>query len=411
MDKKLIKNLAIAVVDSGVNVKSGDEVYVITSVYATELTREVVKRAYERGAKRVIVKYRDGELDKLDYRYQTEETLTHKPKFIYDERNYFADVDGCVINIICEDPNALESVDAKKITASRRADMKGLTPYYDKAMSHKIKWSIIAYPHPDWAKLMFPDLDEAAAYEKLGEYIAKTTRVDNDDPVAAWKAHSASLARRCEKMNAAKIKRFHYKNALGTDVWVGMPENYVFAGGAEDCNGEMFNANMPTEEIFSAPDCNNIDGTIKAALPLCYQGKIIEGLELKLEKGRIVSYDAKTNKDVLGGIIETDDGAKSLGEIALVPYDSPISSLQTLFYETLFDENASCHFAIGRAYPTCVKGGDSMSKKQLKKVGINDSDVHVDFMVGTKDLEITAETVDGKTLKIFENGNFTKEFD
>lgn len=411
MDKKLIENLAIAVVDSGVNVKHGDEVYVLTSVYATELTRKIVERAYKRGAKRVHVRYRDGELDRLDYEYQSEDALTHKPQFVYDERNYFADVDGCVINVICENPNALERVDARKITASRRADMKGLTPYYDKAMSHKIKWSIIAYPHPDWAKLMFPELDEDAAYEKLGEYIAKTTRVDNGDPVAAWKAHSASLARRCEKMNAANIKRFHYKNSLGTDVWVGMPENYVFAGGAEDCNGELFNANMPTEEIFSAPDCNNIDGVIKAALPLCYQGKIIEGLELTLEKGRIVGYDAKTNRDVLGGIIETDDGAKSLGEIALVPYDSPISSLQTLFYETLFDENASCHFAIGRAYPTCVKGGDGMTKAQLAKAGINDSDVHVDFMVGTKDLEITAETRDGKLVKVFENGNFTKEFD
>lgn len=411
MDKKHIKNLAIAVVDCGVNVKSGDEVYVLTSVYATDVTREVVKRAYERGAKRVHVKYRDGELDKLDYEYQTEETLTNKPKFIYDERNYFAEVDGCVINIICEDPNALEHTDARKITASRRADMKGLAPYYDKAMAHKIKWSIIAYPHPDWAKLMFPKLSAEKAYEKLGEYIAKTTRVDNDDPVAAWKKHSDSLARRCKKMNEANIKRFHYKNSLGTDLWVGMPEGYVFAGGAEDCNGELFNANMPTEEIFSAPDCNNIDGTIKAALPLCYNGKIIEGLELKLEKGKIVSYDAKTNRDVLGGIIETDDGAKSLGEIALVPYDSPISSLQTLFYETLFDENASCHFAIGRAYPTCVKGGEDMTKDRLKKIGLNDSDVHVDFMVGTKDLEITAETHDGKTLQIFKNGNFTKDFD
>ncbi len=411
MKEKIIENLAIAVVDSGVNVKSGDEVYVLSSVYAVELTRKIAERAYERGAKRVHVRYRDGELAKLDYKYQTESTLSNKPQFIYDERNYFADVDGCVINVICENPNALEHTDAHKITVSRRADMKGLVPYYDKAMSHKIKWSIIAYPHPEWAKLMFPELDADAAFDKLSDYIAKTTRVDNDDPVAAWKAHSASLARRCEKINAANIKRFHYKNSLGTDVWVGMPENYVFAGGAEDCKGEAFNANMPTEEIFSAPDCNDIDGVIKASMPLCYQGKIIEGLEIKLEKGRIVSYDAKTNRDVLGGIIDTDDGSKSLGEIALVPYDSPISSLHTLFYETLFDENASCHFAIGRAYPTCVKGGDEMTKPQLKKAGINDSDVHVDFMVGTKDLEITAETRDGKTLEIFENGNFTKDFD
>ncbi len=411
MNKKTIKNLARAVVESGVNVKPGEEVYVISSVYATELTHEVAKLAYERGAKRVHVHYRDDGLDKLDYEYQTVETLTSKPKFVYDERNYFADVNGCVINILCSNPNVLENADAAKITASKRADMTGLIPYYDKAMSNKIKWSIIAYPHPDWATLMFPDLDKKDAYKKLGKYIAKTTRIDCDDPVAAWKTHADNLRRHCEKLNAANIKRFHYKNKLGTDIYVGMPEGYIFAGGAEDCNGIMFNANMPTEEVFSAPDCNNIDGVVYASMPLCYNGKIIEGIMLKLEHGKITEYKAKTNADVLGGIIETDEGSHSLGEIALVPYDSPISKLQTLFYETLFDENASCHFAIGKAYPTCVEGGGDMTKEQVAAAGLNDSNVHVDFMVGTKDLSITAETADGKTVTVFENGNFTKDFD
>lgn len=409
--KKLVKNLAKAAVLSGVHVQPGEEVYVISSVNAIELTREVVKLCYENGAKRVHVNYRDNELNKLNFKYQTKQTLTHKPKFVYDERNYFADVNGCVINIICDDPNALEDADADKITASRRADMEGLVPYYDKAMANKIKWTIIAYPHPDWAKLMFPDLDEKDAVKKLGKYIAKTTRVDNDDPVAAWKEHAENLRRRAKLLTEANIKSFHYKNKLGTDVVVGMPENYVFAGGAEECNGELFNANMPTEEIFSAPDCNHVDGVIKAAMPLCYNGKIIEDISLTLKDGQIIDFDAKTNRDVLAGIIETDAGSKRLGEIALVPYDSPISKLHTLFYETLFDENASCHFAIGQAYPTCVKGGDSLSKEQLAAVGINDSKVHVDFMVGTKDLEITAETRDGKTLAIFKNGNFTEDFE
>ncbi len=411
MNKKLIKNLAIAAVKAGVHVQEGEEVFVLSSVYATELTREVVKLAYECGAKRVHVRYRDDELNKLDFTYQTEETLTHKPQFIYDERNYFAEVGGSVINIICDDPNGLKSADAVKITSSRRADMKGLTPYYDKAMANKIKWTIIAYPHPEWAKLMFPDLDEKDAYKKLSKYIAKTTRVDNDDPVAEWAKHAENLRRRSALLNAANIKSFHYRNKLGTDVVVGMPENYVFAGGAEECNGELFNANMPTEEIFSAPDCNHIDGTIKAAMPLCYNGKIIDGIVLKLKDGVITDFDAKTNKDVLKGIIETDEGSHRLGEIALVPYDSPISKLDTLFYETLFDENASCHFAIGRAYPTCVKGGDEMDSATLKAVGINESDVHFDFMVGTKDLEITALTRDGKTVSVFENGNFAKDFE
>ncbi len=408
--KKFNKALAQAVVEMGVNVQPGEQVYVITSVNAVGFTHEVVKKCYERGAKRVIVRYRDDELIKLDYKYQSVETLTSKPKFIYDERNYFADVDGCVISVICDDPNGMANVDSEKMTAARRSDMKALAPYYEKSMAHKIKWSVIAYPHAEWAKLMFPDLSKKAAYKKLAKYIAKTTRI-NGDIQKDWTEHSGKLARRSEKLNAAGITRFHYKNALGTDLYVGMPDGYIFEGGAKDCNGVFFHANMPTEEIFSAPDINNIDGTVKASMPLCYGGRIIEGLELRLEHGKIVDYSAKTNLDTLKGIIETDEGSRSLGEIALVPYDSPISNLRTLFYETLFDENASCHFAIGQAYPNCVKGGDEMTKDELKAKGLNDSDVHVDFMVGTSDLSITAETKSGKTLTIFENGNFTPDFE
>ena len=411
MNKKNIHNLAKAVVCSGVNVQKDEEVLVITTIDGAELAREVAKQAYERGAKRVHVSYYDTELMNNDFAYQTVDTLTHPPQFTFDSRNYFAEVGGCVINIICENPNAFKDCDSNKLTQYTRAKMAGLEPYYEKAMSNKIKWSVISYPQRDWAKLMFPDLDEKDAYKKLGKYIAKVTRIDNDDPVAAWKEHSANLQKRCKLLNEANIKSFHYKNKLGTDVVVGMPENYVFAGGAEDCNGVSFNANMPTEEIFSAPDCRHVDGKIVASMPLCHNGKIIDGIELTLKDGEIVSYKAKTNEDILKGIIETDEGSKRLGEIALVPYDSPISKLHTLFYETLFDENASCHFAIGKAYPTCVEGGGDMSKEQLEKIGLNDSNEHVDFMVGTKDLSITAETRDGKNLVIFKDGNFTKDFE
>lgn len=411
MNKQLAKNLAIAVVDSGVNVAEGEEVLVQCSVEARMLAHEIVKRAYKRGAKRVYVNYRDGELNKLDYSYQTAETMESKPQFMYDIRNYFATHNGSLIVILCDDPNELEHADTAKITRSRMADAKGFAPYREKAMSSKMKWSIISFPHPAWAKRMFPDLSEKDALKKLGKYIAKTTRVDNDDPVAAWKNHAATLKTRCEKLNAANIKSFRYTNALGTDLTVGMPEHYIFAGGEEMCNGTTYNANMPTEEVFSAPDCRAVNGVVKASMPLCYNGKIIEGIELKLKDGIVVEFSAKTNVDVLKGIIETDDGAQRFGEIALVPYDSPISKLNTLFYETLFDENASCHFALGQAYASCVDGGVDMTPEQLEQVGLNKSDTHVDFMVGTRDLSITAETRDGRTLQIFKNGNFTPDFE
>lgn len=409
--KKFDKRLAQAATEVGVNVQPGEEVYVISSVYAINLTHEIVERCYALGAKRVTVRYRDDALAALDFNHQSVETLTNKPQFVYDERNYFADVDGCVINVICGDPNGLKDCDGEKISLSRRADMKGLAPYYDKSMAHKIKWTIVAYPHIEWAKLMFPELKPRDAYKKLAKYIAKTTRVTTDNPVGEWKKHSAALSKRREKLNSLDVSQFHYKNALGTDLYVGMPEGYIFGGGADVCNGVSFNANMPTEEVFSAPDCRNIEGVVKASMPLCYSGKIIEDLTLKFQKGKIVDYSASTNRDLLKGIIETDDGSRSLGEIALVPYNSPISKLHTLFYETLFDENASCHFAIGQAYPTCIKGGKDMSKTELMAHGINDSSVHVDFMVGTKDLEITAVTRDGRIITVFENGNFTADFE
>lgn len=408
--KKLIKGLAKAAVYSGVNVQPGEEVHVRSSVYAVELTREIVKLCYERGAKRVIVDYRDDEIGKLTLANQSLDTLTHKPQFVYDERIYFADVNGCVISILCDNPDGLKHVDSAKLSASVRADMKALSAFYDKTMSHKIKWTVIAYPHPDWAKLMFPELKPKAALKKLGKYIAKTSRVDCDDPAAAWRAHSEVLRSRSERLNALGIKSLHYKNALGTDLVVGLPEAYVFEGGEHDCNGVPFNANIPSEEVFTAPDCHKIDGVVYASMPLCYGGKIIDGLMLKLENGKIVDYDAKTNRDLLATIIDTDDGAKSLGEVALVPYSSPISKLKTLFYETLFDENASCHFAIGEAYPTCIKGGADMTKAALKKSGLNYSDVHIDFMIGTKDLSITATLSDGSTVDIFVDGDFAEKF-
>lgn len=411
MNEKFTDNLARLAVERGVNVQKDEIVLVRGTVESAPLARKIAKYAYERGAKLVKVVYSDNVLDALDKQYQTIETLENPLPQDFDLLNYIAENNGSFISIICDDPNALANADDKKITAYRKARMKRLVTYYDHVMASRNKWTIVSYPHPDWAKLVFPDLDEKSAYDKLGEYIAKTTRVDCDDPLAEWTSHTQNLRRRFEKLNAAKVKSFHYKNSLGTDVTVGMPDGYVFAGGSESCYGTPFNANMPTEEIFSAPDCNHIDGVIKASMPLSYSGKIINDISLTLKNGKIIDYSASTNQDLLKGMIETDEGSHSLGEIALVPYDSPISSLNTLFYETLFDENASCHFAIGKAYPTCVKGGEDMSKEQLAKLGINDSDVHVDFMVGTRDLEITATLADGSVVKVFENGNFTPDFD
>lgn len=413
MNQEIIEKFAKLAVESGVNLKSGQELLVITAPEARALTLAVVKKAYERGAKRVHVQYRDTELKKLDFQFQTVDTLTNKPQFIYDERNYFADQNGCVLNIICEDPTAYEHLDSQKLIESSRADSKGFDPYYKKALTSRIKWSIIAYPHPAWAKKMFPNLTESVAMKKLGEIICTASRADGDNPIQTWKEHSTKLAQRCKALNDCHFTALHYQNALGTDLKLGLPKNYVFAGGAERCtDGTYFNANIPSEEVFSAPDCRRIEGTVVASMPLCHNGKLIEGMRLIFQNGRVTDYSADTNREVLKGIIETDEGSKTLGEVALVPYDSPISQLNTLFYETLFDENASCHLALGRAYASCVAGGDAMSEEQLKKIGINATSYeHVDFMIGTRDLSIVGITQSGETIPVFENGNFTERFD
>ena len=255
---------------------------------------------------------------------------------------------------------------------------------------------------------MFPSLNANEALKKQWEYIKKTVRLDYDNPIEAWKEHQERITRRCRTLNDAKITAFHYKNSLGTDVTVGMPKGYIFCGGAEkgELDGIYFTANMPTEEVFSCPDRNAVNGKIVAALPLCRNGQIIDKFWFEFNNGRIVDYGAEQGYDNLKTIIETDEGSHYLGEIAFVGYNSPIRNLETMFYETLFDENASCHFAIGDCYPTCLQGGGNMSKEELAEHGLNSSLEHVDFMVGTNDLEITATTECGNVLKIFENGEW-----
>jgi aminopeptidase len=254
---------------------------------------------------------------------------------------------------------------------------------------------------------MFPDLSDEEALEKQWAYVHKTLRLDEEDYLGAWKKHQEALARRSKYLNDAKIKTFHYKNSIGTDFTIGMPKGYMFTGAVEkSLSGLNFTANLPTEEVFSSPDKNTAEGVLVSALPLVRNGVIIENFSLTFEKGRIVDYKAEKGYETLKQIIETDEGSHYLGEIAIIGYDSPIQNLKALFYETLFDENASCHFAIGRAFPACLENGANMTKAELAEAGLNDSLQHVDFMVGTADLSITATTESGEVIDIFVNGNW-----
>lgn len=407
MDLQVLKNYARVLIEAGVNLQSGEIVCIHAPITAKPLVLETVAEAYRKGADRVYVTWHDEDVDKLHLTLGEGRKQLEPAGWEIEYRQYMVDRKVCYINMLGGDPELLSDVDSELLAKVSRAGHKAYEFFYDAAGSNGIKWCLVGVPDRAWAQKVFPDLDAEAALAKLWQYVLHTMRLDVDDPVAAWAAHNEALKRRAKTLNDMHLSRIHYTNALGTDLWLGLPAGYIFEGGAETAvTGVIFNPNMPTEEIFSAPDKYRVDGKVVASMPLYHQGNKVEGFGFVFEKGCIVDYWARVGQDVLKGIIETDEGSCYLGEVALVPYDSPISNLQTLFLETLFDENASCHLAIGDAYPSCVAGGLDMSKDELEQHGVNVSHEHVDFMIGTADLQITGETVDGKIVDIFRNGNF-----
>ena len=406
MDKKL-KQYAELIIKQGVNLQNGEFVAIASPVIAAELAEAIAEEAYKNGARKVMVLWNDSKIGKLAFEYEDEKSLTEVPAYTVASRDYILDNKGVYISVLSEIPGLLKDVDAKKVSARSRAVSLAMKRFRDSTNINATRWCLVAYPNSDWAKKMFPDVSGEEALVKQWNYLHKTLRLNEEDYLGAWKIHQQNLARRSKFLNEANIKSFRYKNSVGTDFTVGMPKGYIFTGAVEKSrDGVDFTANLPTEEVFSSPDKNTAEGTLVAALPLVRNGVIIENFSITFEKGRIVDFKAEKGYDTLKEIIETDEGSHRLGEIALIGYDSPIQNLKTLFYETLFDENASCHFAIGRAFPTCLKGGENMMKEELAASGLNDSLQHVDFMVGTKDLSIVATTHDGKEIEIFRDGNW-----
>ena len=407
MNKATLTKYADLIIRSGVNLKKGQTLVIRSDINAYPLVRAVCKKAYKRGAAKVIVKWSDEKLAQLDYTYQNVCTLGNVEQYIIDERNEWADKKFPFVAIVSDDPDALESCDSNKVSARIKAMSAATKRWRNAELANEFNWTIAAYPSKEWAAKVFPKEKISVAVKKLEDCIIKASRLDCCDAVGAWKEHSARLRKLCDKLNAANISSLHYKSANGTDITVGLPDNYVFLGGSEQgLSGVPFNANIPSEEIFTAPHRLHVDGIVYSTLPLARQGKIIDKFWLKFESGRVVDFAAEQGCDVLKNIIETDGGSHYLGEVALVPYDSPIQNMGVLFYETLFDENASCHFALGGAYASSVAGGEGMSEEQRFAAGLNESNEHVDFMVGSRDLEITAITKDGGTFKVMSGGNF-----
>ncbi len=408
MNKKTLTAYAELLVKKGVNLQKGEMLVISAPVNSSDLVVEAVKAAYKAGARNVEVKWSDERITKLGLKYRSKKQLAIVPRWMVDQSEYYIENKVAYLVIISDDPEAFKSINPEKTAILRRATGKALKNFRDHTGSNKIRWPLAAYPNKKWAKKMFPDLSSDKAVRKLWEYVGKTVRLDREDPVAAWEEHQRNIERRVKILNGANIKYFRYKSKNGTDFTVGMPKGYLFAGGAEEGAWDKipFTANMPTEEVFSCPDRNTAEGTLVSSMPLCRNGQIIKNFRLTFSKGRIVGFDAEEGYENLKSIIETDEGSHYLGEIALVGYNSPIRAIGTLFYETLFDENASCHFAIGDCYPTCVEGGADMSEAELLEKGLNTSLEHVDFMVGTEDLSITAVKENGEEMPVFLNGDW-----
>ncbi|MEX5941055.1 aminopeptidase [Mammaliicoccus sciuri] len=404
--EKQLQKYAELLVKVGLNVQEKEPVYIQASIDASEFVHLVVEEAYKIGAEDVKVRYNDDRIAQLKYQYEPEAFFENVKQYDIDEKMDYLDRKAAFLSIVSSSPDSLKDADPNKIRKSMAANGKAFKDYMVAVQSDRMSWCVASYPSVGWAKMMFPELSDDEAVNKLLETILKTVRVDQEDPVKAWEDHDHLLHEKADYLNNKKYKALHYKSE-GTDLTIELPDGQYWSGASSvNSKGNSFVANMPTEEVFTAPHKNGVNGTVSNTLPLSYSGNIIDDFTLTFKDGVVVDYKAGVGEEILKSILETDEGSKRLGEVALVPVDSPISNMNTLFYNTLFDENALCHIALGSAYAFCIEGGKDMSAEQLAENGLNDSTTHVDFMIGSKDLSIDGILENGEKEPVFRDGNW-----
>ena len=405
MKKSILRKYAHLIAVTGINVQKGQEVFVAAELDQPEFVKMVVEECYRAGAKRVIVDWNYQPLDKLHIRWRSQKNLSTLESWEEARWQHYVKEIPCRIYLVSEDPDGLKGINQEKFAKAQQEKYKVIRPYRDQ-IENKYQWCIAAVPGAAWAKKLFPELPKGQAIEKLWEAILAASRV-TDDPVQAWKEHNDDLARRCAYLNALGIETLEYRSANGTDFRVGMIEDAEFKGGGEtSLLGHYFNPNIPSEEVFISPKRGVAEGVVYSTKPLSYQGQIIENFSIRFENGKAVEVHAEKNEELLKKIVSMDEGAAYLGECALVPYDSPIQNTGLLFCETLFDENAACHLALGMGFADTIRNFEKYTLDECRAKGINDSMVHVDFMIGSADLDIDAHTRDGKTVPIFRKGNW-----
>ena len=405
MKKTLLREYAKLIVRCGVNVQKGQEVLIYADLDQPEFVKLVVEEAYKAKAKKVTVEWNYQPLAKLHVRYQSVTTMGTVTDFQKARQQHYCDTLPARIHLISEDPDGLKGMDMAKMAKARKMSYPILKPYVD-AREGKQQWCIAAVPGAAWAKKVFPGLRTSVAMEKLWEAILFTSRV-TDDPIAEWEKHNKNLHDRCEYLNSLGIDKLHFTADNGTDLTVGMIPEAVFCGGGETSRqGIYYNPNIPTEECFISPKRGEAEGIVYSTKPLSYQGQLIDNFSIRFEKGKAVEAKAEVGEELLNTMISMDEGAAYLGECALVPEKSPIAESGLLFYNTLFDENAACHLALGMGYADTIRDHHNKSLEECRQLGINDSMIHEDFMIGCPTMNIDAITRDGKTIPIFRQGNW-----
>ena len=407
MKKTILRKYARLIAESGVNVQNGQEVFIQAGLDQPEFVAMVVDECYKLGAKRVVVDWYYQPLDKLHVRHQS--VRTQAELTVYQEARYkhYLEKLPCRIFIVSDDPDGLRGINLKKQAAARQKRYPLIKGYVD-AMENKYQWCIAAAPGERWAKKLFPGLSKHQAVEKLWEAILAASRV-TDDPVQAWRDHNRDLHDRCAWLNGLGIEKLHYTASNGTDFTVGMiPEGEFKGGGDTTLSGVFFNPNIPTEECFISPMRGVAEGIVYASKPLSRDGQLIDRFWIRFHEGKAVEWHADVNNDLLTQTITMDEGSAYLGECALVPYDSPVQNSGILFYNTLFDENAACHLALGAGFADTIRGFENRTLEECRALGVNDSMIHEDFMIGTADMAIDAITRDGRTVPVFRNGNWAR---
>jgi len=406
LDPQYLDRLAEVAVRTGLNLQTGQDLILTAPVAALPLVRRIAQAAYRAGAGLVTPVLGDEEVTLARYSHGSDDSFDRAPGWLYRGMAEAFTQGAARMAIVGDDPMMLAGQDPDKAARAGKANAVAYQPALEKIANFDINWSIVSYPTPAWAKRVFPDLPEASAVERLAEAIFAASRVNSDDPVAAWAAHNDELERRTRWLNTQQFSALHFTGP-GTDLRVGLADDHAWHGGASTArNGVVCNPNIPTEEVFTTPHARRVEGHVRASKPLSHQGSLIDGIEVRFEAGRITEARATQGEAVLHRLLDTDEGARRLGEVALVPHSSPISRSGLLFFNTLYDENAASHIALGQCYSKCFRDGETLSKDQIDALGGNASMIHVDWMIGGAQTDVDGILSDGNRVALFRQGEW-----